>query len=300
MDKVAGCECNECGEEIERNHMLLYVVSVGKTIDYTVPSFPVFKTELTHIQYTIQNDDKLSGTVLDGFIRADGAQTASATSNLRLCAGHENAFLIPLEEFNRSVDITGAELSMFNDELFVLWNWVVLPEVVSVPDSLLVDDQSEIQYVSDSDLEDNNEDAEEDTDAGTSSNDVLHSVVFKCIGSTKEHKYQELLAEMALKKRRGEVADVRIHPEPFNQYDSSAIAIEGFVNHSWERVGYLVREVLENVHTAQQDNKIVSVELQWVKFITHWTRSQPGWYCGIKITRNGSWDKIVMQCASTV
>ena len=49
---------------------------------------------------------------------------------------------------------------------------------------------------------------------------------------------------------------------PFNQYDSSAIAIEGFVDHSWERVGYLVREVLENVHTAQQDNKIVLVELQ--------------------------------------
>ncbi len=80
---------------------------------------------------------------------------------------------------------------------------------------------------------------------------------------------------MALKKRRGEVTDVR-HPEPFNQYDSSAIAIEGFVDHSWERVGYLVREVLENVHTAQQDNKIVLVELQRVNFITHWTRSQPG------------------------
>ncbi len=263
MDKVVGCKCNECGEEIESNHMLLYVVSVGKTIDYTVPSFPVFKTKLTPIQYTIENDEKLNGIVLDGFIHADDAQTASANSTLRLCAGHENAFFIPLQEFNRSIDITGAELSTFYNELFVLWNWFVMPEVVFVPESLPVDD-SEIQYVSDSDLEDNDEDTEEDTDSGTSSNDVLHSVVFKCIGSTKEPKYQELLAEMALKKRRGEVADVRINPEPFNQYDSSAIAIEGFVDHSWERVGYLVREVLENVHTAQQDNKIVSVELYTV------------------------------------
>ncbi len=48
-----------------------------------------------------------------------------------------------------------------------------MPEIVPVPEFLPVDD-SEIQYVSDSDLEDNDKDTEEDTDAGTSSNDVLH------------------------------------------------------------------------------------------------------------------------------
>ena len=30
--------------------------------------------------------------------------------------------------------------------------------------------------------------------------------------------------------------------------------------------------------------KITAVELEWVKFITHWYHSTPGWYCGIKIT----------------
>ncbi len=75
------------------------------------------------------------------------AQTASANSTLWLCTGHENAFFIPPLELLSSIDLyIDMNLVCFYDEFFVLWNWVVMPEVVSVPESLPVDD-SEIQHV---------------------------------------------------------------------------------------------------------------------------------------------------------
>lgn len=126
---------------------------------------------------------------------------------------------------------------------------------------------------------------------------ITHLVTFKCIGTTKEPRYQEVLAESVLKKRNGEEVQFRIQPEPRNVFDTRAIAIECFTGTQWERVGYSVHTVLDSVHQTLQHNNIVSVELKWVKFITHWTRSCPGWYCGIEITRKGGlWSEVVLRC----
>lgn len=62
---------------------------------------------------------------------------------------------------------------------------------------------------------------------------------------------------------------------------------------------------------AQKDNSlkiailmatcsIVGIQFDWIRFITHWSRSGPGWYCGIKITKKGDWPKEVVRCASTM
>ena len=56
--------------------------------------------------------------------------------------------------------------------------------------------------------------------------------------------------------------------------DARAIAIELLVDNEWEHVGYMVTEVLDSVHhKALNNNKITSIELDWVKFITNWSRS---------------------------
>ena len=83
-------------------------------------------------------------------------------------------------------------------------------------------------------------------------------------------------------------------------YDSKAIAFECLVEDTWTRVGYMVSEVLPDVHEAINNKSIVSVELDWVRFITHWSRSTPGWFCGVKIFKKGPWSKVCLGCRSTV
>ena len=41
---------------------------------------------------------------------------------------------------------------------------------------------------------------------------------------------------------------VRIEHEPDNPYDSKAIAFKCLLNCKWQRIGYVVRECLDNMH----------------------------------------------------
>ncbi len=86
--------------------------------------------------------------------------------------------------------------------------------------------------------------------------------------SNKEHKYQQVLAEINLKTKNKSIINTRITPEPQNCFDSRAIAVEVETD-KWERIGYLITDVLEFVHEALAKKKLVSVEMCWVKFITH-------------------------------
>ena len=60
----------------------------------------------------------------------------------------------------------------------------------------------------------------------------------------------------------------------------------------------MVKEALEYVHEALQDNKIVSVSFAWVKYLVTWSTSGPGYYAGIRVALNGEWHKNVVQCQS--
>lgn len=43
----------------------------------------------------------------------------------------------------------------------------------------------------------------------------------------------------------------------------------------------------------------VSIEFEWIKYVCSWTKSGPGWFAGIKITRIGRWSDTVMKCSSS-
>lgn len=53
---------------------------------------------------------------------------------------------------------------------------------------------------------------------------ITHSLTFKCIGSTKEARYQEVLALANVKIRKGETAQVKLKKETDNPFDANAIA----------------------------------------------------------------------------
>ena len=114
---------------------------------------------------------------------------------------------------------------------------------------------------------------------------VTHSVVFKCIGSTKESTYQGTLALVKEKLVVGAAVPVRLKKEPNNPKDSRAIAFECKLGNEYVRIGYVVREALDAVHDAIDQQKILKVEFDYVKFVVQF--KDRGWYAGISITRIG-------------
>ena len=245
-------KCGECTQDTA-GHTIIRIVRVGEVFKYVVPSFPVFEARLAHVEYCIIAGEEEDGTVYDGFIRhVDGL---CDDTTLRLCVGHKYAFFITKEEFRRSIDISGPDLyTPFGNDLFVMWQWTVIQ---SEPGD------SETEGVAEREDECSSSSDELDNARNSPTNkENLYSIVFKCIGSTKEDQYQETLAGMALKKRSGEQLEVRIHSEPLNPFDSRAIAVQCFYNDKWERVGYLVRDVLEEVHQAFEEKKLCEVEME--------------------------------------
>ena len=121
---------------------------------------------------------------------------------------------------------------------------------------------------------------------------VTHTVTFKCIGTTKEDRYQETLARVAQLRNAGQEVLCKLQPEPENPFDSLAITFRCEVDSSWYTIGYVVKEALDDVHEALSAKKIIAVSFDWVKFVIYWRT--PGWYAGIKISRIGEWSRTVV------
>ena len=68
----------------------------------------------------------------------------------------------------------------------------------------------------------------------------------------------------------------------------------------WTRVGYVIRELIEEVHDALSKNEIVNVEFQWIRYMFKGFASGPGFYAGIQVTRNGKWSTLALAKASYI
>lgn len=110
--------CGDCGKE-GADHLLIQLSSLGKCIEYVVPSFPVFEAKLQHIKYIFFDDH--DDTVYDGFVQVKDAAGLKQDSVLSLCKGYQNAFVIEAEEFSKNVDVSG--LKLVEGKVFVIWKW---------------------------------------------------------------------------------------------------------------------------------------------------------------------------------
>ena len=127
-----------------------------------------------------------------------------------------------------------------------------------------------------------------------------HSVKFKVIGSTKESCYQAVLQRARARDliESGVRVTVMLIPEPSNIMDSQAIAFMCELDGKLRRIGYIVKEILPYVHTALRKAEIVKVEFAWIKYITDWSRSGPGFFACVSITKKGRWPYPVVRAAS--
>ena len=287
--------CDDCSQG-DDEHLLVTILSTGRRTSYTVPSFPVITTMLCEVKYQLIGDSQ----IYDGYIRDCPGLVRLYPSLLKVCSNYSKAFTIKAEEFDRCLPVDGKTLykGEHGEQVLVLWNWKWQDSAPRAPEDDNSDGKnSDVGCCSDS------EGCEADTESDGDDFDstlITHSVVFKCVGVTKDNHLQEILAMAAQKLKKQEQVDVRLRKEPNNPKDSRAIAFECKLISKWERIGYVVKEALDSVHHEMDMDHINSVQFAWVKFITHWSRSGPGWYCGIKITKQGEWPKEVVQCASTV
>ena len=72
------------------------------------------------------------------------------------------------------------------------------------------------------------------------------------------------------------------------------------VGGEWRNIAYVVREAARHVAEAISNNLIVKCEFNWVRYIVHWSRSGPGWYTGITVTKKGTWPSEIVQSSSTI
>ena len=123
-------------------------------------------------------------------------------------------------------------------------------------------------------------------------------VTFKGIGVLRDQDIQALLKEIIIDRRdKGENISVKLSPEPDNLFDSRAICFEANVDGIWKRIGYVFSEIVEEVHSAIENNSVVCITFAWVKYKL-WKKA-PGYYAAVNITRTGHWSPPVHRASST-
>ena len=158
---------------------------------------------------------------------------------------------------------------------------------------------------SDQSLFSNTSDHSEATDSEASRCDtcspvIEHTITFKCIGTTKSGEYQNILSKAKKELSLNQPVPVRLMLEPNNPMDNKAIAFECYMQGKWMRVGYVIRELTEEVHDALSKNEIVNVGFQWIHYMFKGFASGPGFYAGIQVTRNGKWSTLALAKASYI
>ena len=174
--------------------------------------------------------------------------------------------------------------------MYVAWKWTWKDNSISPPPSPSILTSPQHSQASDSD----------ETDLDTDST-CYHVVKFKCIGARKDDDGQKVLKSLSqLEKGELDKVEVKMVPEPDNPVDAKAIAFVTFWDGKWQRIGYVVREALDDVHFAINNKQIVNVCFDWVKFRINWIRSGFGYYAAISVTRIGKWSPTVCRSASTL
>ena len=206
------------------------------------------------------------------------------------------------------MSVNTAKMIMPPQGVFVIWEWEwddlsITSTVDHVSETSFEDSDSHINP----DIKSDSDDVDSETPladpellaaASAQLPSKIHTVTFKCIGSTHDPAAQEALATVSKLLREGDVP-VRLTPEPTNEVDARAIAFQCQIDKKWKRIGYVVKEALDSVHLAMEEQKIVRVKFAWAKYIVTWTRSRPGFFAGIDISIKGQWPPVVCRSAST-
>ncbi len=178
------------------------------------------------------------------------------------------------EEFANEVKEV-QNMRLYSGSVLVVWKW-------TCDDTTMLTENSEESYniiIQDSNDEDNVSNEGEAVDTVICMATAReHTITFKCIVATRDQAWQQSLRAARDKLEKGIVIPVRLKPEPNNVRDSKAIVFECYLEGKWFRIGYIVRELLDEVHDVIKKGLIARVEFNWIKYKTNWTYSGPGYF----------------------
>ena len=199
-----------------------------------------------------------------------------------------------VEEFANEVSCVTSMRLIQGSGVFVIWDWRWESELGS---SIW----SAVTTVEESVCESDHRDGEEASSDSDVSNEEgrSHTLTFKCIGATRDEAHQIALRRARDRMEEGLVVSVKLQAEPDNIKDANTIAFMCLLDDSYVRMGSVVSKLLDEVHEAMNNNTVLDVKLSWIKYLTNWTFSGPGYFAGINITKKGTWSSKAIQSSST-
>ena len=201
-----------------------------------------------------------------------------------------------MNELQRSIDTDG--FVFLENVAFIIWKWDWIDD--NFKGGIESSTMSDIQVIPETPPQIDSDDESKLADGAMAldlCSQMTHTVTFKCIGTTKETQYQERLKQIAQLRDRGLQVSCRLKPEPDKPFDSNAIAFKCQIDGTWQVIGYIVREAVNEVHEDLAANKVIKVALDWVKFQLQWR--SVGWYAGVNISHSGQWSHTVIHCQSS-
>ena len=152
-------------------------------------------------------------------------------------------FLTQVEEFCKTVYAN--HLNHPNEGVYLIWSWDWMS---SSPPHEETSSWHEADNFTGSDIahDDTTEEEEEPS---------LYTVRFKCIGATRDRGHQSSLEKANELMLTGKDVSVDLFFEPTNPVDAKAIAFKCLLDdNKWHRIGYVVKEALDDVHSALDSN----------------------------------------------
>lgn len=134
------------------------------------------------------------------------------------------------------------------------------------------------------------------SDENASGDDRDHTLPFKVLGVQFKQRQRHLEAAFQ-KLENGEEVSVDIKREPDNDYDSNAIAVLLNYGTGWYTVGYMAKELTNDIHPLLETANI-KVAISHIRFRV--TYLLTGFYLTLNITRKGQWSPRVISASKKV
>jgi len=164
--------------------------------------------------------------------------------------------------------VSTSSLNLPQQGAVILWEWEWIDDSEThVSETALSSDSEEILNPHD--------DGSVDSDSTHCSEQVEHTVTFKCIGSVHDANAQDTLRGVSQLLAKGDVVPVNIFCELDNPFDSRAVAFKCWYQDKWCGIGYVVKEALDAVHDALRHSEITDVCFKWAKYLVIWSKSGP-------------------------
>ena len=257
----------ESGSDVDQCPFSVIVLQSGNTYSYTIPSFCAIHMNLLHVVlHVVLQVDGVNN--LDAFVRVgNGVPRFDRQQPTRLlvlngcivpvsflCSEYTCAmevFLFQVSECSLEICIENMQLHQLGVFVIYEWKWEDIDEHVDGSTSEINTPSSHSPSLPSSPIITNA--------PVTTTPTVTHIITFKCIRAVRDENQQRALEHAFIARGRGETVRVKLEPEPTNAYDSKAIAFMCMVEGSWKRIGYVVRETLDEVHKAIRQRNILWV-----------------------------------------